>query len=119
MLKKTIKYKDYNGVEREEDFYFNLTKTEITKLEFSRAGGLAEHIRRITQAQDGTEIMELLDEILKKAYGEKSEDGKHFHKDPERYKLFTETEAYNILFMELCMNAESAANFVNAVIPAD
>ena len=29
MLKKTITYTDYDGVERKEDFYFNLNKAEL------------------------------------------------------------------------------------------
>ena len=37
MLKKTIKYTDYDGNEREEDFYFNLSKAEITEMELSNS----------------------------------------------------------------------------------
>lgn len=40
MLKKTITYKDYNGVERTEDFWFNLNETEITEMELGVHGGL-------------------------------------------------------------------------------
>ena len=29
MIKKTVTYTDYNGVERTESFYFNLSKAEV------------------------------------------------------------------------------------------
>ena len=35
MVKKTIKYSDYNGNEIEEDFYFNLSKVELLEMEMS------------------------------------------------------------------------------------
>ena len=31
MIKKTITYTDYDGAERTDDFYFNLTKTDLDK----------------------------------------------------------------------------------------
>ena len=51
MLKKTIKYPDYNGKEREEDFYFNLNKAELTEMEFSQDGGLTSLIERVVKEQ--------------------------------------------------------------------
>ena len=47
MLKKTIKYTDYDGNEREEDFYFNLSKAEVTEMELSKEGGMSEYIKKI------------------------------------------------------------------------
>lgn len=119
MLKKTITYTDYNGVERKEDFYFNLTKAEITEMELGTTGGLAEMIQRVVDAQDGPSIMKIFKELILKAYGEKSQDGKRFIKSEEISDAFTQTEAYSILFMELATDAEAAANFVNGIIPAD
>lgn len=119
MLKKTITYTDYNGVERKEDFYFNLTKAEITEMELGTTGGLAEMIQRVVDAQDGPTIMKIFKELILKAYGEKSQDGKRFIKSEEISDAFTQTEAYSILFMELATDAEAAANFVNGIVPAD
>lgn len=51
MLKKTIKYVDYDGREREDDFYFNLNKAEITEMQMSTQGGFAEYIQKIIKAQ--------------------------------------------------------------------
>ena len=117
MFKKRIKYTDYNGTEREEDFYFNLTKTELTEMEFSSAGGLQNYIQKIIDAQNGQEIISVMKQLIFKAYGEKSLDGKYFHKSPEISESFSHTPAYDILFMELATDDKAAAEFVNGIIP--
>lgn len=118
MLKKTIKYVDYDGNERTEDFYFNLSEAELTELRLSHNGGLEKMLERIVKEQDAKEIIKTVKEILLKAYGEKSDDGKTFMKSPELSHKFECTEAYNDLFMELCASPESASDFFNAILPA-
>lgn len=118
MLKKTIAYTDYNGVERKEDFYFNLTKAEIMEMEMSTSGGFVEMINRIVAAQDAPAIIQVFKEMIFKAYGEKSPDGKRFIKSKEISEAFAQTEAYSQLFMELATDADAASNFVNGIIPA-
>lgn len=119
MLKKTITYTDYNGSERTEDFYFNLTKAEVMEMEMSTTGGLAEMIQRIVAAQDAPAIIKIFKDLVLKAYGEKSPDGKRFIKNEELQTAFSQTEAYSILFMELATDADAAAKFINGIVPAD
>ena len=117
MLKKTITYTDYNGSSRTEDFYFNLTKAEIMEMELSTAGGLAGMIEKIVATQDAPSIIKIFKELVLKAYGEKSADGKRFVKSEELATAFSQTEAYSILFMELATDADAAQKFVNGIIP--
>lgn len=117
MIKETIKYTDYNGNELEEDFYFNLSKSEITEMELSYPNGLADHITKITQSNNGAEIIKLFKELILSSYGRKSDDGKRFIKSDEEAKAFSQTEAYSELFMKLATNAEAAAEFVNGIVP--
>jgi len=119
MLKKTITYTDYNGNERTEDFYFNLSKAEIMEMEMSTAGGLTEMIQKIVAAQDAPAIIKVFKELILKAYGEKSPDGKRFIKSEELSTAFSQTEAFSQLFMELATDADAAAKFVNGIIPVD
>lgn len=119
MIKKTIPYTDYNGNERTEDHYFNLTKAEITKMELSIKGGLAEMIKRIVDAQDTPAIIEVFEDLIKRSYGVKTPDGRGFVKRPEDLEAFMATEAYSQLFMELATDADAAAAFVNGIVPAD
>lgn len=117
MLKKTITYTDYNGVERTEDFYFNLTKAELMEMEIGTTGGMADMIKRIIDAKDAPAIIKIFKELVLKAYGEKSTDGKRFVKSEEISNGFAQTEAYSQLFMELATDADAAAAFVNGIIP--
>ena len=119
MIKETITYTDYNNVERTEDFYFNLTKAEIMEMEMSTKGGLAEMIQRIVAAQDQPAIIKIFKDLIIKAYGVKSLDGKRFIKNEEVVNDFVQTEAYSQLFMKLATDADAAAKFVNGIVPAD
>ena len=119
MIKETITYTDYNGVERKEDFYFNLTKAEIMEMEMSTKGGLAEMIQRIVAAQDQPAIIKIFKDLIIKAYGVKSADGKRFIKNDEVVEEFVQTEAFSQLFMKLATDADAASKFVNGIVPAD
>lgn len=119
MLKETRTYTDYDGVERTEDFYFNLSKAELIEMQSSESGGLDKYIERITQEQDMKKIIAFFKELVLKAYGKKSDDGRRFIKSEEISKEFSETEAYSDLFMELATDADKAAKFVNGLIPKD
>lgn len=123
MLKKTIKYTDYNGVEREEQFLFNLTKAELMEMEMGTTGGLAESIQKIVETKDAPSIIKIFKEIILKAYGEKSADGKRFMKVSDAGVplsiAFSQTEAYSQLFMELATDDVEAAKFIKAIIPSD
>lgn len=101
MLKLTRTYVDFNDLSRTEDFYFNLTQAEVTEMELSVDGGLVEMINRIVAAKDGKQIIALFKDIVLRAYGEKSPDGKRFIKTPEIRDAFAQTQAYSDLFMEL------------------
>ena len=122
MLKKTITYTDYNGVELTEDFYFNLSKAEAIELEFGIPGGLTAMIQNIVAANDNPSIIKIFKEFILKAYGVKSPDGKRFMKTDENGRpladKFKETEAYSELFMELATNADEASKFINGIIPS-
>jgi len=119
MLKKTITYTDYDGNRRSEDFYFNLTKSEITEMELGINGGLDAMLDRVIQKRDGSVIIKVFKEILLKAYGEKSLDGRKFEKSEKISDDFYHTGAYDTLFMELVTDAKKAAAFVKAIMPAD
>lgn len=118
MLKKTITYTDYNSVERTESFYFNLTEAELTEMEMSTSGGLAEAIQKIVDAKDTVAIIKVFKDLILRSYGEKSADGKYFKKSEELSIAFSHTEAYSKLFMELATNSDAASQFVNGIMPA-
>lgn len=119
MLKRTMTYTNYNGEQITEDCYFNLTKAEILEMEMTTQGGMAEYIKGIVNAKNTAEIIKIFKELILKAYGKKSPDGRRFIKSEELREEFSQTEAYSDLFMLLATDAEEAAKFVNGVTPAD
>lgn len=119
MIKITKTYVDYNEVERTEDFYFNLTKAEVTEMELGKEGGISAYIKAIIAAKDMPELIKLFKEIVLKAYGQKSLDGRRFIKNAELTEDFSQTEAYSMIFMELATDSNKAAEFINGVMPKD
>lgn len=117
MLKKTITYTDYNGVERTEDYYFNLTKAELAEMELSTTGGFGEMIKKIVAAKDMPSIIRVFKQLVLDSYGIKSDDGRRFIKSEEIRTAFSQTEAYSTIFMELASDDKAAADFVNGVMP--
>ena len=117
MLKKIITYTDYNGVERTEPFYFNLSKAELMEIELGVTGGMTEMLDKIIAAKDAPSLMKTFKEMIMKSYGIKSDDGKRLIKSEELSIAFTQTEAYSVLFMELITDDKAAADFVNGIIP--
>lgn len=123
MLKKSITYTDFNGVERTEDFFFNLTKAEIMELELGVTGGLTAMVQGVVMAQDTPSLIKIFKELILKSYGEKSADGKRFIKINDAgvslANNFAQTEAYSELFMLLATNEDEASNFIRGIVPSD
>lgn len=122
MIKKPITYEDYHGNTITEDFYFNLTKLEMMEMEIDFEGGLSAHIERLTQTTAGAEAYHLFKDIVLKAYGEKSDDGKLFVKIDDNgaplSRKFEMSPALAELIFSFLKNGNEAADFVRGVLPA-
>lgn len=119
MLKKTIEFEDFNGNNRKEDHYFNLTKSEIMKMEMSTKGGMTEMINNIIASQDTPAILKIFEDLVAASYGRKSLDGREFEKSEEIFNKFKSSNAYDNLFMELISDPKKAADFFNGLVPKD
>lgn len=123
MYTKKIKFEDFNGQEREQTFYFNLNKAELTEMNLSKQGGLQEYVNRIVNTNNVPELSELFKSLILKSYGEKSDDGMRFvKKAPDGHRLaddFEQTAAYAEFFMELATNTDAATEFLNGIVPRD
>ena len=117
MVVEKIKYTDLNGLEREEEFMFNLTEAEITEMELTTDGGLSDSIKKIIAAQDTPQIIKVFKMLLLKSYGEKSADGRRFVKSDKLSEEFAQTNAYSQLFMKLATDDKAAVAFINGIMP--
>lgn len=116
MFKKTIKYTDYNGVDRTESFYFNLSPADLIDMEVE-SGGYKQMIQNIIDSQDIQSLMKAFKELIRRSYGVKSQDGKHFVKNDEVFEEFVSTPAYSNLIMEFLEDTDKAVEFVNGIMP--
>lgn len=119
MLKKTITYTDYNGNECTEDFYFHLNKAELIEMEASENGGYGDMLKKMVEEQNIPLMMKIMKTLIIKSVGIKSEDGKHFKKPASYVEDFEYSEAYSVLFTELCTDAEAATAFISGILPLD
>lgn len=117
MYKKTISYTDFEGTDRTETFWFNLTKAELAELQLTYPGGFAEYLQHIVDAQNQAEIVKMFKEILKMSYGEKDPTGRRFIKSKELTDEFLQTAAYSELFMLFATNEKEATAFINGIVP--
>ena len=116
MLKKTVKYVNFDGKEDQEELYFNLTEPEVVRLDVQFVGGLEKFINNLDPEARPEDVLSLFEKLIKASYGEKSEDGRHFIKDSEMASLFFQSAAYAALFVELIQDADKAAAFFNGLM---
>lgn len=119
MIKWTIDYTDYNGVDVSEDFYFHLNKSELTQMQFKANGAYTEFIKRIMNQRDIEKLGEEFNSLIINSYGEKSDDGRYFRKSQQMREDFEQSAAYDVLYMELISDADKATKFVKGILPAD
>lgn len=112
MIKKTVKYVDFNGKENEETFYFNLTRAELTKMELGKEGGMSNYIKEAVESGDNAKLVELFTNIILDSYGVKSEDGKRFVKNTTLREEFEQSAAFSEIFMEIATNPDAAEAFI-------
>lgn len=119
MHKEVVTYTDYNGVEKTGEYFFNLNKAELLKLENSVQGGFTAMVQRAINADNQPEVFAAFEDLIRRSYGVKTLDGSGFVKRQEDYDAFVATEAYSELFWKLATDAEAGSAFVNGIIPAN
>lgn len=119
MLKREISYENFDGEQVTETIYFNISKPEIIELEVEYEGGFGKMMERIVEAEDAKQLIHEFKRIVLLAYGKKSEDGKRFIKSDELREEFSQSAAYNELFMELATDDKAASAFIKGILPKD
>lgn len=121
MITKVINYEDFNGEERTEKHYFHLTKSEVIKLlhEKEHDGNLLTYITKAARHRDTAKFLDLLEDMILRAYGEQSEDGRRFVKTDKLREEFKSSAAYDAMFNELLESETSSADFFRGILPKE
>ena len=119
MIKKTIKFPNWDGEIVEETFHFNLTKAELAEMELEKKGGLYNYLQTIIESEDNGEILKMFKRIIVASIGKRSEDGKRFIKNDEIRSEFLDTQAYSTMLFDIMSNPDEASSFIRGIIPAD
>lgn len=131
MLTKTITYTDFNGNSRTEELFFNMTRSELLAFSFNMPDVISDSVGdpnkvdmeaagiKLAEKLGNSGIFKFVQDLVFKAYGVKSEDGRRFIKSDELSTEFTQTLAYDEFIMELFSDDKKASEFINSIIPAD
>lgn len=117
MYKTSVKYENFNGVEKERTLYFNLTKQELAEMKYSTNGDFEEVIVEVIKTKDYKKLLSVFEELVRKAYGEKSEDGEYFDKSEQVFNRFKYSNAYDAFMDKLMTGDEEMQNFIYGVLP--
>lgn len=118
MLKKDIAYKNpFTGEDEVETAYFHISERELVRLDADHNGNLMKYLTNLQAGENTKEVVDFFEKFLLMAYGVRSDDGKRHIKTPEVVEAFTQTEAWNVLFMEMATDGEAMLNFFIAVMP--
>lgn len=119
MIKKNISYIDYNGIKCSDDYYFHLNNIEWLRLD-SKYDGIQDFLKQVIKGiKPRSAVMDLLEDLILSAYGEKSEDGKKFIKTKELRDDFAQSEPYSELFTSFLQDTQKGIDFFNALAPKD
>ena len=119
MIKRTITFEDLDGNSITDDFYFHISMSEVSKMELGTEGGMAEKLKKLVAASKGKDIIEQFEGILHSAYGVRSENNRQFIKNEQVWQEFYQSDAYNVLFMQLISDEDASAAFVRGILPAN
>jgi len=130
MIKKNIKFKDFDGTEGNIDAFFNLTKTECIdlNLQYEDKGGLIGYLKELlaNRTEQGEirqkPAVDFVRKIVEMAYGVRpKEDPTLFLKEDDNgrkyVQRFKQSAAYDAFVFSLLSGEESLDAFVEGIMP--
>ena len=116
MIKKTIKYTDFNGQQRKETAYFNMNKLEVLKLTAKLGMDIDAYAKKLAESEDMPKMLQFIEDIILMSYGEKSQDGRSFEKSKEKTEKFENSNAFAELFEQLLLNPQQTSQFASGIV---
>ncbi len=120
MLKQTVNYTDFNGTKRTEEIYFNLTEAELVDIQVDSKEGIQKDLQDAIADKDIRKLLDFIKLLVHKAYGVKSEDGRHFRKSKELTDDFINSALYSDLLLHLFEEEGARAEkFITGLMPKE
>ena len=119
MFERTFKFEGFDGKMYEDTWGFYLSKADLLEIQLGTFVGLDALMKRLIETKNGKEIMAIVKEIILKAVGHTSPDGRKFLRNEELREEFLQTDAYSQLFEELVLNPDKALDFIIAAVPSE
>lgn len=124
MIKKEVKYTDFDGNPQSETLHFHITKADLLdnldiRDEFDEFLKVSQGKERDLTEDEVRLLISIVRRVVKIAYGVRSADGKQFRKSEELWEDFRYSAAHDDFLFSLFDNPESAIEFLNGVFPSD
>lgn len=113
MLKQRVVYTGFDGEQVEEDLYFNLSRLDLIELNQKYGNkDMVAYIDEVVKNKDVFELYSILKDIVLKAYGVRSDDGKRFIRNDKAKEEFLESLAFAQLIEDFHENDKALNNFI-------
>lgn len=119
MVRREIKFTDFNGKSQTEVGYFNINKAELGKLQMRHNGTYLDYLKLLSERKKVEEMYNFVYELILDSYGEKDPEGRKFIKTPEMRTDFEQSLAFSEMIVDLVSNPDDLANFVKGIMPPD
>lgn len=118
MFRITVNYEDIDGNNVEQLLYFHMSEKDWVKADADHKaiGGYSNFLEKSTKDNDAVTIVSALDDIVRRAYGIKSEDGK-FVRNAALSEEFIDSFAYDAFLRELLYKPGVVDSFIKALSP--
>lgn len=119
MFERKFKFEGFDGKMYEDIWGFYLSKADLLEIQLGTFVGLDALMKRLIETKNGKEIMAIVKEIILKAVGHTSPDGRKFLRNDELREEFQQTDAYSQLFSELVTDPEKVLDFIFGAVPKE
>lgn len=116
MFKTVVKYENFNGEEKERELYFHLSQDEIAELALDPK--VLRDLAHAHQTDDRLGMLMAIRDLVKRAYGIRSEDGERFIKTPEQADLFLQSAVYEEFLGNIITTDGGFDKFLEGVLPS-
>lgn len=114
-VKRTISFKNLDGQDVSEDWYFSLDEADAAELDLAHRKDLAEYLADIDKNKNTKEMLNVWRALLFASVGKR--DGNLLVKDETTLRQFKFGGAYKQMFAELVESPDAGAEFFVSIMP--